>query len=98
MIVGMIHLAAEHVWNEMMSLQQLTRACLSDIGGGGSEPTLVVKTKSLNLKYLLKSSGIRFLVGHTKDMNLIYGILMMTTLSPRLGCGHSSSGTMSWKL
>lgn len=70
----MIHLPAKHVWDEMMSLQQLTRASMASIGGGEQQPTLVVKTKSLALKYLLRTSQIRFLVGHTREKHLIYGI------------------------
>jgi hypothetical protein len=72
----MMHLPAKHVRNEMLSLQQLIRACLSTGAGAELEPTLVVKTKSLSLKYLLKSSKIRFLVGRTHRQNLIYGILV----------------------
>ncbi len=72
----MIHLAAKHVLDEMLSLQQLARACISSVGGGVSEATLVVKTKSLALKYLLKSTRIRLVVGRTKRNKLFYGILI----------------------
>lgn len=60
----------------MMSLQQVTRACLSSNGSGGWEPTLVVKSKSLALKYLLKARRIRLLFGRTKNENLFYGVFV----------------------
>jgi hypothetical protein len=72
----MIHLPAEHVLNEMMSLQQLTRACISNAGGGRNEPTLVVKAKSLSLKYILKAARIRLVAGRTRADKCFYGVVI----------------------
>jgi hypothetical protein len=71
-----VHLAAKHVLDEMMSLQQLARACVSQTGGSASEPTLIIKTKSLSLKYILKSPTIRIVLGQTNAKHLFYGILV----------------------
>src|SRR3954471_15323296 len=72
----MIHLAAKHILDEMMSLQQLARVCVSRVSADSTEPTLVIKTKSLLLKYLLKSPHVQFVFGQLDNGSLMYGVLV----------------------
>jgi hypothetical protein len=57
----MVHIPSDHSRAELLTNNQLVRFCLAE-GADGLEPTLIVKSSSLMLKYLVRRKSFRILV------------------------------------
>ena len=53
-----MHILANHIRNEFMAVPELVRICMSR-GVSGMEPTLLIKSNTLRLKYLIQQQRIR---------------------------------------
>lgn len=70
----MVHIPSDHDRDELLSNQQLVRFCLAE-GANGLEPTLIVKSSSLALKYLVKRSSFRLLIARPSGKRrLLYAL------------------------
>src|SRR4051794_4217239 len=68
----MVHVPASHIRSEFLATPQLVRFDMAH-GQNGPEPTLLIKSTSLSLKYLLRNRSFRFIITRI-ETKVAYGV------------------------
>ena len=70
-----MHILSEHHRSEFLAVPQLLRTTMAR-GGSDFEPTVLIKTLSLSIKYLIRSRELQFVLMRLPDGFLGYGVLV----------------------
>lgn len=68
----MVHMLASHLRSEFLAVPELIRLDMAH-GQNGPEPTLLIKSNSLSLKYLLRRRSLRFVLTQVGS-NIAYAV------------------------
>ena len=74
-VANQMHILSEHHRSEFLAVPQLLRTTMAR-GGSDFEPTVLIKTLSLSIKYLILSRELQFVLMRLPDGFLGYGVLV----------------------